>query len=455
VLRYGAFLFISVLAAFAATPTLAAFEPKVSDVCSTASSGPHRLILDRKMLLGQLLEKHAGISAIDLDKRGNGVGPDQQANALLDPRSFCKFCAEKVSDKLDQAHTDLVIFFQRHKKPIDPTKDSIDTRRISSGPEIRGFLLGQPGNDVAVCALAKSDKPSTPSSSDTAKPNQKTPIVADKLELPGYFSLRQNIDDLPIPQTDSSFKGLKQAKVSFVNDRIASKRSFSIDGAVGYTIGRTSFDEAGHFIGQFTPFFAYNQQTVRTDNPTKNTYAQNYSFGLMGDLTFPTGIAGGYQNIKVYPKYVISARNDAEVFSGNFVYTPMYGIPGIDNALYIVPEMLSFKFTPQLKVVLQDVVNAGRVPSLLSPGSYTWFGPKLDLTFFGEGILEGFSYYVSYEGYKIESGPLSRISYFQTGLGYDFGKTKLMSVVLTYQKGRNLDTLEKIDQLTLGLGLKY
>ena len=225
--------------------------------------------------------------------------------------------------------------------------------------------------------------------------------------------------------------------------------------AAGYTVGRLSLDEDGHYLGQATSFLTYDQQFVQAATAAKSSRAQNIGAGIMGDITFPTWIGGGYQNVQFYPKYVRSLSNDAEVFSGNFVYTPMYGIPGIDNVYYLVPEMLSFQFTPKFKTVVHDVLNVGSDAAFAKPGTYYWYGPQLNLAVYGEGLLEGFTYTASYERYDIVQGPLPHIYLFQTALNYDISKSKLVSLQLKYQKGRNLDTLELLDQVTLGLGVKY
>lgn len=224
--------------------------------------------------------------------------------------------------------------------------------------------------------------------------------------------------------------------------------------AAGYTIGRLSLDEDGHYLGQITPFLTYDQQFVETAAPAKNSRAQNIGGGLLGDLTFPS-IFGGYQNVQIYPKYVRSLSNGSEVLSGNFVYTPEYGIPGIDNVLYVVPDMLSFQFTPKLKTVVHDVLQSGTNTTLTKLGSYSWIGPYLSLAVYGEGVLEGFTFITSYETYDVFKGSLPSVYLFQTQLNYDLGKSKLVSLQLNYQKGRNLDTLELINQITLGLGVKY
>ncbi len=430
------------------------FEPKIGDVCSKSPNNPRVLVLDSKKLIAQLIEKQEGIAPIDLDTSGDGISSKQEAEALLNPDLFCSTnrCGKNVSVKLGKAFVDLYDFIQRHAKPVDQTKDSIDTRKLTDATMLKAFVRGNAAHDIASCTAVAAAPTSSPSQESSGPRTNKRQQATD-YSIPGFFSLRQSVDDLPVPQSDPSFKGVKQANVSFSDDRIAQKSSFSIKAAAGYTWGPMSLDEAGHYFARVTPFITYDQQYVETSVQKNNSYAQNVGTGLMGSLTFPA-LFGGYQNIQVYPKFVHSLRNSAEVLSGNLVYTPMFGIPGIDSATYLIEDLLSAKFIPQIRVVANDILDVGHSPPLLQGSSYYWIGPKGELKFFGEGLLDGFTFDTSYEAYAT-TGTEKQISYFQTALAYNFGAAKLMSVQLQYQKGRNLDTLEKIDQLSLGLGVKY
>jgi hypothetical protein len=136
------------------------------------------------------------------------------------------------------------------------------------------------------------------------------------------------------------------------------------------------------------------------------------------------------------------------------IYTPEFGVPGVDNVLYIAPELLSFQITPQLKLIYRDVAKVGTDTSLPN-GSYYWIGPRVNGVLLGEGALDGFVYNISYEGYAVLGGQERNVYDFQTSLSYNFGKTKLMSVQLKYERGSDLDTLQPVNLFTLGLGIKY
>lgn len=437
-----------------ATPSFAAglFEPKPADVCSKSRSTPGVVVLDARKLVAQLLEKNAGISSIDLDTTGSGVVFPATARALLDPETFCSSsqCSKKAQTSLGVAFIELKNFVDRHASRAQ-TPPFIDTSGIAGGSDpLRQFLLGNARSE-SVCFFPA---PASPPASADIPPESTVKIGGVPwADIPHYFSLRQNIEDLPIPQDDDRFKGAKQASASWARDDIANRSSFGVNLAAGYTIGRLALDEDGRFLGQATSFLTYDHQFVEAATAAKNSRAQNIGLGAMADITLPAFV--GYQNVQFFPKYTQSLSNNAQVLSGNFVYTPMFGIRGVDNIYYLLPELLSFQITPRFKAVVHDVLGVGTNPVLTNTGSYYWYGPQVNLAVFGEGALEGFTYTAAYEYYGISGGPLPHVSFFQTALNYDVGKSKLVSLQLKYQRGRNLDTLEPINQVTLGLGVKY
>lgn len=450
------------------------FEPKNADVCLPSPHNPALIILDYKKVVHQLVEKTLGISPVDLT--GDDVTVTQETEALIDPVSFCvtNSCGinasmsdkdkaaqkKKISDMLGKGWVYFQGFVSRHSIPGDLSKDSIDTSKLVSpdnqqqGQLINQFLHGDPGAPIAACKAAVSSQPSQGDAGKGSKGGGSA-SNAGQIAPKGYFSLRQTVEDLPIPQSSNDFKGAKSANIQYTDDGVAQKQSFSVTSAAGYTFGPAAIDPTGRYIAQFTPFVLYNEQTVETPKAKNNSNVENIGFGALGDLVSPTGFDYAYQDVKIYPQYVQSLRNGAEVVSGHFVYTPMYGIPAVDNVYYLIPDALSVKLTPELKVVAYDVIEPGTGATALTTGSYYWIGPYLDLKLFGEGALSGLTYDVSYETYDVTSGLIKQISYFQTSLAYNFGTQNLASLKIGYQYGRDLDTLEKLNIISVGFGLKY
>lgn len=439
------------------------FEPKVEEVCVPATPGSSKLVMSRAKVLAKLIQRVHGIDTEMMNVSSGGAVYKREVEILLDPLALCApaqlangSCKDADSAKLGEALSELQNFLQLHQRPVDEAKGGIDTRPLaisgeSGGPltpaSVLHFLTNAVEQPLAACY-----KPVQPAGGSSGGGGSGATAKND--ETAPFISLRQTVDDLKYSQTSprdaQGFKAAKAANLAASNDRILDKHSVTVNAALGYVFPRRSFDEKGNFIGQFIPFVTYDQQFIQTTSPKTSSYIQNLGAGMTGDMTLFER-----HNLAATPKYTESLRNNARVFSGTFAYTPMYGIPGIDSALYVIPETLSFVVTPQLKYIIRDVTSAGTNLTVLNPGDYSWYGGRVNLSMFGEGLLDGFTYNIGYEQYAATEGNLKHISNFLTSIAYSYGDAKLVSIMLQYQRGRNLDTLESVNLFTLGLGLKY
>jgi hypothetical protein len=288
------------------------FSPQMKDVCTKSHRNPNLLLLDRKKLAAQLVEKQAGLSPIDLDASGDGITFDREASAIVNPEGFCRSstCAKDVQKKLQNAQIQLIDFIITHSQEPDLATGGIDTGGIEPTQQgLSRFFRGESVAPIGICVppssgqgLAGANPPSSGVGSGTAWPALSPMGTADNSTgIPQHISLRQSVDDLKYSQADKEFAGLKQANLAFTDDTVAKKVSYTIDAALGYVIGRYSRDPDGHYIGQAIPFVTYDQKYVETTNVKNNVRIKNFSTGLVGDLTFKTG--DWYNNISVYPKF--------------------------------------------------------------------------------------------------------------------------------------------------------
>ena len=469
---------LCVLVVSCSASSAATFAPKVDDVCVPLDAHSSKLVVDRDALLAQLIQTAHGINTHMMGVPARGEVYAREVDILLNPLDLCLpsqlvngACKAADGKKLGEAIIELANFLDLHRKPpADLSNGWIDSSKLAVSPAddqhfsqatIERYLRASIDPHLLTCTKATQNagggaggpggaggqgggNAGGSSAGSGSAPDPTAPFIA----------LRQTIDDLKysgtLPADAQGFKGAKAANLAGSNDRILDKYSVTVDAALGYVFPRRSFDDAGNFIGQFAPFITYDQQFIQTNSPKTSSYVQNLGAGVTGDVTMFER-----HNIAVTPKYVESLRNDARVFEGNFAYTPMYGIPGVDSLLYVVPGTLSFLVTPQLKYIIRDVTAAGTNLTVLNPGDYSWYGGRINLAMFGEGVLNGFTYNVGYEEYAANEGGLRRVDNFLTSIGYTFGDAKLVSILFQYQRGRNLDTLDSVNLFTLGLGLKY
>ncbi len=265
-----------------------------------------------------------------------------------------------------------------------------------------------------------------------------------------FFGIRKNVDDFRYAQTDEGFKKLERANLSLKQDYIADSQSFAIEGVAGYTLGPVPM---GRAFGQITPFVSYKEDTINKPGSAQDQGVYNLGGGVVGDVLFPIGRM--YQDLQVYPKYAHSYADDADTLITNVVYSPEPAWPFFGQVRYIVPNVLSAQLTPQLKAAYGNVFNAGENPTLLEKGDYFRWGPKIALALYGEGWLNGFQFFVSYEYYDVSNAKIQSLERFEASLDYTIGEKELWALQLKYVDGQDVDTWEDQKQITLGAGVKY
>jgi hypothetical protein len=202
-----------------------------------------------------------------------------------------------------------------------------------------------------------------------------------------------------------------------------------------------------------SPFISYKQDYVNKAGVANDTGVFNLGGGLSGDWLFPIGRT--YHDLQLYPKYVHSLRDDADTLVTTLAFTPGLDWPYFGYASYIIPNVLSAQFTPQLKAAEGAVFDAGDDPEALEKGNYFRWGPKIALAVFGEAKLKGFVFNLSYETYDVYNAQIDSLERFEASIDYTIGEKKLWALQLKYVNGQDLDTWEEENEVTLGAGLKY
>ena len=103
--------------------------------------------------------------------------------------------------------------------------------------------------------------------------------------------------------------------------------------------------------------------------------------GAVGGVLFPIG--NFYQDLQVYPEYVHSYRDGAETLITMCLICRQLAWAFVGHDTYIVRNVLSAQFTPQLEGAYGDVFDAGSRPTLLEKGEY--------FRLYGEDWLKGSS----------------------------------------------------------------
>jgi len=446
---------VFLLTVLVASPAIADFNPEFNLVCTPKEIKPGEFgQLSSRKLLGQAI-KLAGLSAIDLDTEGNEVSLTAEKDAILDPAGYCNVrdrCSKGTLGKLAEAFTNIDGFIRNNDPKLvvksksgyfDIHSDNDPLKRVT----VRELLADKLVGVTARCIVPPRDDEADGNDEKKQKTKNAHP---DKTPVAQRLMIRKKVTDLQYAQDDKQFKGLDRASLSVVDDYLKRNITYNLSGVAGFGISHVSLGKSADadIIGYAT----YTKQTVTGNAPKNSKDVDNIGLGLMASALFPA--FGDYHALQVYPQYLRSNVSEGELFSGNIVYTPQTW-PGVGAPFPIFGDLVGL-FTPQAKFVWGRVTAHGRDPDFVADKDFSRVGARVEfLAMMDDGLLKGFSWRNAYEYQYGMRGYYRSVDRFESTLSYKFPDQQNWSLDLAYISGRNLDTLELQQQLTLGLGLKY
>jgi hypothetical protein len=445
------------------------FEPKMADICVPTPSATMNGKIQPLLLLNQLLDDpDVGVTLGDLP---GTITPDREVSAVLAGAAYCKKdnphqqtppgcpaddkTREAAAKSFAHAQVLLLDYFQRHSTPVQSNVGGYQFTFAPTNANISDFFLNPHSTLVPVCMAGRT-------SAGTSSP----PVATDKSRTSGRLIIRNAVTDLPVAQSSDAFKGLKSASLSITDDVVHASTAYAVQGVVGYGIGQTPVPGWSGAYGELIPFGEYTRQFVEGANPNKLANIDNIGIGLVGDLLFPAlafqdaipFTRGMYNDLNFVPQVVHSDVSNTDIVSGKFVYTP-YIDPTVLAGIGTTERVGDFlvMFTPQLVFLYGDVANTTTTAVLNQTGTYERLGTHLEFSVKADtGVISGFGLNAAYDYQRsYGNGPFSNISLFTGTLSYSPPKQNYWSVQLQYLNGRNLDTLQNQQMVTLGVGLKY
>lgn len=404
------------------------FTPKVAAVCIPKDG---RLVLDQARMIGQL-EKAQGISQIDLDENGGTVSLADRKEALLDPERFCTEvgkCSKGTKEKLGSAK--IILSATLSGSPANPGQTRFRPATRDARPIATAFLRGQ------LTILCTPDpiepKPDAPKQDDAP---------------PQFFAIRKRVEDLAIAPGPAVAK-LDRASITASSDFQQNTSAFGVDVALGYTYGGTQFTP--DIFGTLTPFISYNQNYVDRSVGV-DTQIYNLGLGVLGDIIVTRDDFAHHW--RFYPKYTNSLGVGTQIISGTFSYAPEPWAP------FIAPSPISPSFdlelTPEVRATYQYVFDDGGNPLLIPKGNYLQLGPRLAAVLYGTTEeLAGFTINASYEYYWLDAAPIDELWRFEVSLNYAPKPEANWSFQIKYVDGNDLDTWQRQQQISAGVGVRY
>ena len=265
------------------------------------------------------------------------------------------------------------------------------------------------------------------------------------------LEVRATPDDLA--QSDpSAFKGLTPASIGYDRNKVAKTDTYSVTGVVGFSLGDLLSDRSHAFLDVF-PFVSLNLKSVNT-TPAKTGTIDNLGAGLVTFYLFPTG-DHFYNVFKFYPLYTRSLYDRSETFTGQMSYYPEPFAKYLDQYTDVF-GIGAYSLQPVLTASYLRVLSAGTNAGLAGSPDFFRAGPGADFHFYGapQTILTQFTVTASYRYLHSFTTTAKDIANFTGSISFAPYASQNVSLALKYTAGRDLQSLQKQNDLVLGLGLK-
>jgi hypothetical protein len=263
--------------------------------------------------------------------------------------------------------------------------------------------------------------------------------------------------------SDASLKGLTPATIGFDANMVAHTHTYTATTLMGYGLGTWTLSREA--TEALYPYVSYSLNSVNS-HPVKSGNFDNLSVGMLSDTVFP--FLGMESEVLIYPQFTRSLYDHASSLTIGAAYEPEPVLPFI-NAPYAVDKLVYVSLVPAGNVVYTHVIDAGTDPLLATTSNFLRAGPGLSAHLYGyeDGPLKQFSFGANYTYFGSMDGTTPTFSDFQAAISFSplagsaaggggaSSASQNFTITLKYVAGRDLSSLKKQQDLTLGVGLKF
>jgi hypothetical protein len=407
---------------------LAEAEPDMSKVCVQAADG--KRYVDPNRYVAKALADE-GVTDFALDLTGGDVTKQTRLEAVR-RSNYCglhkDLCTEDTQPKLTKVR-DATRRFLRFAAANPPLPHYSVAENGTGASPIESFLDGS----MRVACVG------------TMSPNSPTDF--------GLLALRSKAEDLLVPT--SKLKTLTPAVIGFDHNAIAKTDTYSATAVLGVQLPFKNWDN-GYWVRSYV-YLKYNLKSVNA-TPTPAGNINNLSAGLLLGVFVP------YNEFRAYPEFTKSLYDGSEVFNATLTDYLEPPIPGIYKYAQL-RDAVSILLQPVVTISYFDVASAGSNAALATTPDYFRAGPGAELSLSGNPgtLLQQFSLNASYRYLHGFSGPQRDLENFVGSISYaPFANISGLSdpgsnftITLKYVSGRDLTSLSRQDDLTIGLGYKF
>ena len=276
------------------------------------------------------------------------------------------------------------------------------------------------------------------------------------------FRVRASGEDVDIGSSDSAFRGLNKATVSFAHD--TSKATEKVVGAIGFPF---EFDGPNNSKYALVPYAGMNWSSLTRPGHGTVVDPQTYDFGVSMDLRnrvvyAPPGAASPFiltNWITARPDLLFDNSDGSQLLSFNLKYTPVIntvrthnGYFAVNDYIKVIPGFLSV--SPLLDARFD---NGWYVDRGTSPGNadYSRLGGRVGLALTSDDNNLPLDLTVSETFLKTLAGSTSDVNYFSAVLSLGLDPARKVGIDFSYTTGTREDTDQRVDAWSIAFGAKY
>lgn len=276
------------------------------------------------------------------------------------------------------------------------------------------------------------------------------PKEAKAWQPPPELRLRKNIDDLGKERAGNAdvFNAIETASIAYTRDVEAGRSVWDIDALLGYSV------DLGHQDWRtLVPFVQVTRQLASNTDGDKATNISKLSFGLAANWTTVRPAIGRFT---LAPRYITDFSGDSRIGDLRLSFTPpLHGQDQICGYREFGP--VGFLCDAEAVVKVGRVFEDGGILTLADKHWYTRYGVRPSVAFTGTGAFKDVSWLTSYRAMFSRDHERDWLPLLESSLnwGLNTGDYKLLVAKLSYADGKDEDTKQRLEKLTLGFGLRF
>lgn len=377
----------------------------------------------------------AGIFDTDFD--GNETA-GERLNGLFDPH-YCAGagkarCGKGDQEKLDIAQMNLRAFLDNHVDIVaiaQPSAEDIEHRPGLDDSEYGVYMraLDERKRFARLECKKREPKEAFPPS-------------------PHRWRVSNTVDGLSLKRGTPDLLGaVPQAEIAFLRDNEAGKETLDVSAVVGY-------DLSGNVATKLVPYLEVRHKRISGDGDSTDGDTKKWGAGFVFGRIFKS-----MDEISIAPHYAIDKATDAEFAVLKATWMPgfLYDYEKLPYDGARIYDNFSWKLDTRLLAEAGKVLEVGTSTLSEDDANYFRMGPWIAATVWlhpDNAFLSKFSLDAYYKNLvRIDGpGPLMR---FSAGINYSPEKTDHLSFRLSYDRGREDDTLNRVEGWKLSFGVRY